>query len=65
MQTNVGLGSSSSLSYFLNMQIADLSREVFGFAAEMHANAFRVVERWKFISEKLDSNQNLGLDAMR
>jgi hypothetical protein len=47
------------------MQIADLSGEVFGFAAEMRANRFRVVERRKFISEKLDSNQNLGWDGMR
>src|ERR1044071_479792 len=40
------------------MQIADLLREVFGFAAEMRAYSFRVVKRWKFISEKLDDSQS-------
>jgi hypothetical protein len=34
--------------------------EVFGFAAEMQAIWFRVVEMDKFISEKSDDNQSFG-----
>ena len=62
MQTNVGLGSSSSLSCFCLMQIADLKAKPTDLRLRMRVNGSSVVERNIFFPKNWMAVQDLVFD---